>query len=56
MKELVKPNHVEAHYDEVQGFQVALALACGIDRSCRRRNSCEEQNGADGEVMDEILF
>ncbi len=56
MKELVKPNHVEARYEEVEGFAIDLELRCGIDRRCRRRNRCDEQNGADNEVMDEILF
>ena len=56
MKALIKPNHLEARYDDVQGFQIDLEIRCGWDRSCRRRNSCDEQNGADGEVLDEILF
>ncbi len=56
MKELVKPNHVEARYQEVQGYQVDLELRCGVDGSCEERNRCRRQNAADAEVMDEILF
>ena len=58
MKELVKPNHVEARYEEVEAFDVNIELAkrCLIDRSCDTRNRCRSGNSAGAEVMDEILF
>ncbi len=56
MKALIKPNHVEARYDDVQGFALDIDIDCGVHNGCRRRNRCETSNGSDGEVMDEILF
>ena len=56
MKELVKPNHVEARYDEAEGFAIALKIRCGVDNSCESRNRCNSSNESDAEVMDEILF
>ena len=51
MKELIKPNHAEARYEEAKGFATVLA-ACGIDRSCESRNRCRSSNESDAEVMD----
>ncbi len=58
MKELIKPNHNEARYEQVEAFEVnvELALRCVIDRSCESRNRCRSGNSAEAEVMDEILF
>ncbi len=56
MKELVKPNHAEARYDEAEGYAVALKIRCGVDNSCEERNRCNSGNSSDAEVMDEILF
>ena len=56
MKELIKPNHVEARYEEALGYSIDIEVACGVDGSCEERNKCRRQNRADTEVMDEILF
>ncbi len=56
MKELVKPNRIEAVYQEAVAYQPELEERCGIDRSCESRNRCRSGNRSDGEVMDEILF
>ena len=56
MKELVKPNRIEARYDEATAFSLDLDIRCGVDGSCEERNRCRSGNSSDAEVMDEILF